>query len=242
MIVLTPDERRVTHEERERTQDERRLRARASRRVAWHWLETTVAGQPWRIATASDPDGMLLDACRRQDAGESGVIDPFWATTWRAADGLDQFLESRDLHGTRVLELGCGTGRAGLAAALRGSHVTLTDGVSDPLLLVKLTTLPVRERCEIRRLRFGEDRLAEPMFPIILGSDITYSRDLWPKLDVCLRHHLALGGEVFLSDPFRSISTEFAGWIAKRTWLCEEHRMELPDDATHPIRVMRLTR
>lgn len=220
----------------------RRLFARAAKRVAWHWLETEVAGKPWRIATASDPDGMLLDACRRQDAGEAGVIDPFWATTWRAADGLDQYLEQRDLNNLRVLELGCGTGRAGLAAALRGAEVTLTDGVSDPLLLVQLTTLPVSERCHVRRLRFAEDRIDEPPFPMILGSDITYSRDLWPKLDVCLRHHLASGGEVVLSDPYRSISTEFADWIKRRRWDYEEHKVILSDDVTRPIRVMRLTR
>lgn len=218
------------------------LLARTSSRIAWHWLETRVAGQPWRIATAADPDGMLLDACRRQDAGETGVIDPFWATTWRAADGLDQFLEARDLRGVRVLELGCGTGRAGLAAALRGAEVTLTDGVSDPLLLVRLTTMPVAERCRIRRLRFAEDRLSEPPFPIILGSDITYSRDLWPKLDVCLRHHIEPQGEVILSDPYRSISTEFASWIQRRKWRYQEHRVVMDDDPSRPIRVMQLTR
>jgi predicted nicotinamide N-methyase len=222
--------------------DDCKIAARASRRVKWHWLETMVAGQPFRIATASDPDGMLLDACRRQDAGEAGVIDPFWATTWRAADGLDRFLEARDLQGIRVLELGCGTGRAGVAAALRGSQVTLTDGVCDPLLLVRLTTLPIQSRCSIRRLRFAEDKLDTEPFPIILGSDITYSRDLWPKLDVCLRNHLARQGEVILSDPYRSICSEFAQWVVKRRWQYEEHRVVLEDDPTRPIRVMRLTR
>jgi predicted nicotinamide N-methyase len=216
--------------------------ARANMRVAWHWLDTHVAGKPWRIATASDPDAMLLDACLRQDAGESGVIDPFWATNWRAADGLDQFLEGCYLTGKRVLELGCGTGRAGLAAALRGATVTLTDGVSDPLLLVRLTTLPIADRCQIRRLRFAEDQLDEAPFPLILGSDITYSSDLWLKLDVCLRQHLAEGGEVVLSDPYRSSSTAFAKWMVERSWHCTEHRIVLSDDATRPIRVMRLTR
>ena len=185
---------------------------------------------------------MLLEACRRQDAGEVDVIDPFWATTWRAADGLDAYLSTRDLQDERVLELGCGTGRAGLAAAIRGAHVTLTDGVADPLLLVQLTTAAVAFRCKIRRLRFAVDKLAVKPFPILLGSDITYSRDLWPKLDVCLRQHLAVGGEVLLSDPYRSISTEFATWIVKRTWAYEEHRIALPDDPARPIRVMRLTR
>ena len=218
------------------------LSVRANRRYAWHWLETQVAGRPWRIATPSDPDRMLLDACKRQDAGEVGVIDPFWATTWRAADGLDQFLQSRELRDVRVLELGCGTGRAGLAAAIRGSQVTLTDGVSDPLLLVQLTTLPVQDRCHIRRLRFGEDRLRQPPFPIVLGSDITYLRDIWPKLDVCLRHHLAAGGEAILSDPYRSISNEFASWIVKRKWRYEEHCMTMQDEPNRPIRIMCLSR
>lgn len=222
--------------------DTLRLKARASRRYQWHWMDTQVAGMPWRIATPSDPDGMLLDACRRQDEGESGVIDPFWAVTWRAADGMDQFLSNRCLTGTRVLELGCGTGRAGLAAALRGANVTLTDGVCDPLLLVRLTTYGVRDRCHVRRLRFGDDRLIDERFPIIIGSDITYLRDLWPKLDVCLRQHLEIAGEVLLSDPFRSIATEFGQWIVKRKWHCEEHRVVLRDEPKRPIRIMRLTR
>ncbi len=88
---------------------------------AWHWETTRIAGADRTLAVATDPDGMLIDACERQDAGEQGVIDPFWATTWRAASGLDQFLANRDLCGVRVLELGCGTGHAGIAAGLKGA-------------------------------------------------------------------------------------------------------------------------
>ena len=219
----------------------RRLQGRASRRYDWHWAPVKVAGQPWRIATASDPEGMLVEACRRQDAGETGVIDPFWATVWRAAAGLDQFLERFPLDGMRVLELGCGTGRAGLAAALRGAQVTLTDGVSDPLLLVQLTVAPLGSRCRVRRLRFGVDRLSEPPFPLILGSDVTYLRQLWPELEQCLRQHLADGGEALLSDPRRVIADEFRGWIIGRGWRYEEHAVTLDDDPQHPIRVMRLS-
>ncbi len=221
--------------------ERRRLEARANQRYRWHWAPQSVAGQPWRVATASDPDGMLIDACRRQDAGEEGVIDPFWATVWRAAAGIDRFLERYSLDGVRVLEVGCGTGRAGLAAALRGANVTLTDGVSDPLLLVRLTTADILERCHVRRLRFGLDRLdRQQPYPLILGSDVTYLRELWPVLDECLRDHLAPGGEVLLSDPYRLIANEFRDWIKTRSWNYEENRVELEDDPQHPIRVMRL--
>lgn len=217
------------------------LGKRASRRFAWHWVTHEVAGRPWSVATAADPDGMLVEACRRQDAGEVGVIDPFWATVWRAAAGLDQFLDRYELRGMRVLEVGCGTGRAGLAAALRGARVILTDGVTDPLLLVQMSTAAVRRRCLVRRLRFGIDRLEkEAPFPLILGSDVTYLRELWPSLDVCLRDHLADTGEVLLSDPYRLIANEFREWIQRHGWCYEEFPVAVPDGRPEPIRVMRL--
>ena len=216
------------------------LARRASARFAWHWETVEIAGKVHELAVASDPNGMLIDACQRQDAGEADVVDPFWATTWRAASGMDRYLESLDLSGMRVLELGCGTGHAGLAAAHRGGNVVLTDGVSDPLLLVRMSTWSLRERCQVRRLRFAIDRLDEPKFPLILGSDVTYLRAIWPELERCLVDHLAEGGQVLLSDPYRIIATEFREWIQEHGWVYREHQVELDDDPDRPIRVMQL--
>ncbi|MFK8111968.1 MAG: methyltransferase [Rubripirellula sp.] len=222
------------------THDLSALEELASEKFAWHWEPTQIAGEDRRLAVASDPDGMLIDACQRQDAGETGVIDPFWATTWRAASGLDRYLDRLDLRDVRVLELGCGTGHAGLAAAHRGGLVALTDGVTDPLLLVRMSTYEVRQRCQVQQLRFGTDRLDQPRFPIILGSDVTYLREIWPKLDTCLRDHLAPGGLVLLSDPCRIIANEFRGWIQDRGWNYCEKMIPLEDDPKHPIRIMEL--
>lgn len=218
------------------------LARRASKRYRWHWEPIEIAGAVHSLAVATDPDGMLIEACERQDAGETGVIDPFWAATWRAAAGLDRFMQRMDLTDSRVLELGCGTGHAGLAAALLGGRVVLTDGVSDPLLLVRMSTWKIRHRCQVRRLRFGIDRLQESPFPLILGSDVTYLRDLWPELHRCLIEHLADGGRVLLSDPHRIIANEFRDWIRRHDWVYDEFQVEMPDDAEHPIRIMQLTR
>ncbi len=217
------------------------LATEASGRFQWHWEEVNIAGEIRKLAVASDPEGMLIDACERQDAGEKGVIDPFWATTWRAASGLDRYLNHLSLENLRVLELGCGTGHAGLAAACRGAQVVLTDGVIDPLLLVKMSTWELREHCEVRQLRFGIDHIEGGGFPLILGSDITYLRILWPELDRCLREHLSDGGQVLLSDPYRIIANEFRDWIQERGWSYCEHKVDLEDDPAHPIRVMQLT-
>lgn len=209
---------------------------------AWHWETTRIAGRDLPLAVASDPDGMLIDACERQDAGEQGVIDPFWAATWRAASGLDRYLEQVPIAGTRILEVGCGTGHAGIAAAVRGADVTLTDGVDDPLELVEMSVRKNDLNCQIQRLRFGKDQIAGDRFPLILGSDVTYLRTLWPELIQCLETHLADGGQVLLSDPYRIIANEFREWIKDHPWRYEEHQIDLEDDPEHPIRVMRLTR
>lgn len=214
----------------------------ANERIEWHWEPTVIAGHVRPLAVATDPDGMLIEACERQDAGEEGVIDPFWATTWRAASGLDRYLDRFDLVDKRVLELGCGTGHAGLAAVLRGAKVVLTDGVEDPLRLVRMSTWFVRQHCEVQVLRFGVDRLDQPSYPMILGSDVTYLRTLWPELDQCLKEHLADDGIVLLSDPFRIIANEFRDWIQERGWKYSETSVDLEDGNKHPIRVMQLER
>ncbi len=216
------------------------LATKASERFQWHWEEIPIAGEIRKLAVASDPEGMLIDACERQDAGEEGVIEPVWATTWRAPSGLDHFMSDLALTGMRVLELGCGTGHAGLAAAHRGSQVVLTDGVTDPLLLVKMSTWEQRDRCQVQHLTFGIACIEGPRFPLILGSDITYLRTLWPELNHCLREHLVEGGQVLLSDPYRIIANEFRDWIQENGWSYREHKINLNDDPAHPIRVMQL--
>ncbi|TWU18233.1 class I SAM-dependent methyltransferase [Allorhodopirellula heiligendammensis] len=218
----------------------------------WHWEDTLIAGRMRPLAAASDPDGMLLDACRRQDEGEQGVIDPFWATTWRAASGLDRYLDRVDINGQRVLEVGCGTGHAGIAAILRGAHVTMTDGVDDPLHLVRLSLSRLGLKADVRVLRLGEDQILASngkdggieQFPFILGSDVTYLRELWPALLITAEQHLADGGQLLLSDPKRVIGNEFREWLGKEgtTWDYREETVVLEDDPEHPIRIMCLSR
>ncbi|MEM1225354.1 MAG: SAM-dependent methyltransferase [Planctomycetota bacterium] len=213
----------------------------------WHWQETIIAGQQRMMAVASDPDGMLIRACERQDAGEEGVIDPFWATTWRAASGLDRFLDQLDIRDRDVLEVGCGTGHAGIAAILRGAIVTLTDGVDDPLVLVRRTLTRLGLDAEVRRLRLGHDEVVDAVgqpryFPIMLGSDVTYLRTLWPELLASADRHLTADGTLYLSDPQRIISNEFRDWIKNQPWEYREQTVAMDDDPEHPIRIMILNR
>jgi predicted nicotinamide N-methyase len=50
-----------------------------------------------------------------------------WEAGVALAEYLSRHMGERELRGRRVLELGAGPGIAGIAAAMRGAHVTLTD-------------------------------------------------------------------------------------------------------------------
>ena len=224
------------------------LAARANRRFAWHWQPLVVADRRIEIATPTDPNALLIRACQRQVASTTGedettLADPFWAQVWHSTAGLDEFLSTRDLQGLDVLELGCGTGVAGIAAALRGAKVTFTDGATDPLILLRLTLQRLASAgCRlapttVRRLIFAKDSLPNQRFPLIIASDVTYLRKCWGGLLQTLNSHLAVGGEVLLGDPYRSVSTEFIAWAAEHQWLVQEHPIELPGA---PIRVIRM--
>lgn len=221
------------------------LAARVSRKFQWHWQPVTLADQPIEIATPTDPNELLIQACQRQVAANNCMpdhllADPFWAQVWPSTRALDSMLDQRDIRGMPILELGCGTGAAGIAAALRGGRVTFTDGATEPLMLLRLTLhRQAILGCSVRRLIFAHDALPEKRFPLIIASDITYLRACWPGLHETLIRHLAGEGEVLLADPYRSVSTEFIHWATERGWCIQEHPIELPDG---PIRIIQLRR
>src|SRR4030095_2414799 len=52
---------------------------------------------------------------------------PFWAELWPSGTALATTVAGQDLGGRRVLELGCGLGLVGVAAALAGARVLSVD-------------------------------------------------------------------------------------------------------------------
>lgn len=197
--------------------------------------QTTIGGVEFRWHKVADPDRLLSEAVD-QHGMPSTDIDPFWAVAWRAAQGLDKFLERMDLSGVRVLELGAGAGHAGIAAAARGAQVTLSDAVELALLVARLNSWPVRSGVQIARLRWGDEQLACDPFPLILGSDLVYDPHHFPQLAECARQHLATEGRWLLSEPHRHTGDRFAQWIVDAGWKCDVHNIDMGDGRI-PIRV-----
>lgn len=216
--------------------DKAKLLARIERQVPVEETRTEIAGLnvPW--VRVVDPDRLLLKALEEGEQGDFHV-DPFWAAAWRAAVGMDVFLgqllaqngkESWDNE--PILEVGGGSGRAGISAAIRGAKVVLTDASTTALLVARYNAWPVRDRVYVRTLDWRARSIVLGKYRVIIGSDIVYDPNLFPILEPCLRRHLADDGVVYLSEPQRHTGERFKKWIQSAGWILREHFVDLKDD------------
>ena len=148
------------------------------------------------------------------------------------------------IKGARVLELGCGTGVAGLYAACMGaSRVLLTDG-GPPVVIENLhlnverhaPRFPPGTRATAGHFLFGGEALPgeadNEAFDLILGSDITYSvrydRDaLAVTLRALLQRH-AHARVVLAHEHRRSTMFDVATLLANepaRTWDADDYAL-----------------
>lgn len=216
---------------------ELRLLARLKRKFDLTSTTIELHGQPYSWLQVCDPDKLLEQALMDRNRSAADV-DPFWAAHWRASIGLERFLDSLPIRGERILEMGCGSGRAGIGAALRGAHVTLTDAVGSALLVARYNGRFAGSKLSFRRLEWSEGNLHQK-FPWILGSDIVYDPALHPILEPCLRRHLDANGVVLLSEPQRHTGDRFRRWILSAGWRLREHFINL-NDGHRPIRIFEL--
>ncbi len=210
--------------------NEARLLARIQQQVPIEHTSTTIAGKEYPWTRVVDPESLLLNALSKSREGTVG-LDPFWAASWRAARGLDEFLGTLPcLNGVRILELGGGSGRAGISAGLRGAEVLITDAVPTALMVCRFNARQVSEKVRVRILDWRDRNTQLQPFPIIIGSDIVYDFKLFPILEPCMRRHLAPGGVVYLSEPQRHTGDSFEKWIVAAGWKCTSSFVDLGDN------------
>ncbi len=206
-----------------------RLLFRIQQRIQIASTHTEIAGHNYPWIRVVNQDQLLQQALQ---VGEQGAValDPFWAATWRAAVGLDRYLASIDnLQELKILELGGGSGRAGIAAALRGANVSITDASSLALLVCRYNARYVADRVRVRKLDWADPSSISRRFPLILGSDIVYDPSLYSILEPCLRRMIDSNGTVLLSEPQRHTGDRFESWIRQAGWNCNPHLIDLHD-------------
>lgn len=206
----------------------RRLLARIQRHFQTITEQITLGPISIPFTRVANPDRVLDEIVADEDRREkvTGVrLEnpphlPYWAELWESARGLAAVLAGMDFSKSRrVLDLGCGMGLAGAAAAARGAHVTLVDLESPALLFARLNTLSYA--ASVRRVDWQIDDLAD-RFDLILGADILYDKSQWDFLNEFWKRHIAPAGFILLAEPRRQSGDHFIPWIRERNWILEE--------------------
>ncbi len=206
--------------------------ARIEDRYATRLETVDVAGRSLSIRSVRDTNALLDAIDPATFMGDERL--PYWAELWPSAIALARWVTAfPGLEGARALELGCGLGLAGIAAAVAGARVTMTDYEEDALLFARANALlNLGDREPGQGMEFAIMDWRSPSagsgYDIVLGSDIVYER----------RHHgwvldalpvlLSPSGVALLTDPGRETGRAFAETARARGWLRDalEERVE----------------
>lgn len=142
------------------------------------------------------------------EVGRRSVFAHLWPAGQTLAELVAGPLAST-IAGRDVIELGCGLGAPGLAAARVGARVVLTDVEAGALELAEANARANQLDVVTRSLRWGEvDAELRGRFDVVLGADVTYDPMERAPLLGTIEQLLAPGGVAWLADPSRTSRRE----------------------------------
>lgn len=181
-----------------------------------------VAGQTIDLLAPVDPDALLDDPIVEQRYKADNYL-PYWPIIWPSGLMLAERILTapadasppvpRPPNFSRAIDLGCGLGTTGIAAAKRGWHVTFTD--YDPEAVefaahnARRNGIPQEQ---IRAVHMDWRAPIQETFPWVLASDVLYERRLHALLLSAigaLLSHDDPAAQAWVSDPQRSSAEDF---------------------------------
>jgi predicted nicotinamide N-methyase len=141
-----------------------------------------------------------------EELGAMNVDPPYWAFAWAGGQALARHvLDHHELvSGRTVLDLGAGSGLAGIAAAKAGARTVLAADI-DAVALVAARLNAEANACDLETT--SDDLLAAPggLAPeVVLVGDLFYERELAERVLTFAAAAATRGALVLVGDPQRS--------------------------------------
>lgn len=146
----------------------------------------------------ADPDGAA------HAAGISSASWPLFGMVWPSARMLANAMQTQDLAGKRILEIGCGLALASLVIHRRLGDITASD--CHPLtgaFLAENLRLNALPHLKYQTGHWGRENPALGRFDLIIASDVLYERDQPDTLSRFIDRHSADAVDVIVLDPDR---------------------------------------
>jgi predicted nicotinamide N-methyase len=170
---------------------------------------------------------------------------PFWVKLWEAAMVLADLMLTTPpaKEGQTLLELGAGLGAPGLAAALAGYRVTLTDYEPHILDFQRVSAAATGLKgVECRMLDWLKPSTL-PRFDTLIGAEILFREEFFAPLLNIFRALLADQGVIYLAhDARRKSLPKFLRLAEKEYEIATNARKMRSNDKELTIIVNRLTR
>lgn len=159
----------------------------------------------WTVARLEDHvdrAALLRDA----DAPEP----PYWAHLWPGSRALARLASEVECAGRCVVEIGCGLGLAGIAAAKRGARVLLIDSVREAVWFARANI--ALNGCNAAVLQTDLRHAGiRGKFDYCLAADVTYDSTLQVALAEFLAAHLAPHGRAWCAESVRTFDSGLRG-------------------------------
>lgn len=168
---------------------------------------------------------------------------PYWAEIWPAAVTLSrQIVETGELAGKLVLELGAGVGMASIAAAKSGARVLCTDYSIEAQKFMAYNAMKNRvplDTCRLDwRLVKGDEK-----FDAVIAADVLYERVNLLPIVTAIDALLAPGGAAYIADPRRRLADQFLELVQENGFRIAETRMfDAEGDQTVAVTIYKLQR
>jgi predicted nicotinamide N-methyase len=153
----------------------------------------------------SDPNGVA------QKLGVPEAIWPLFGVIWESSQVLARLMETFDIEGKRILEVGCGVGLTSLMLNSRVADITATDHHPEAESYLQLN-VDLNEGRAIPFVRSGWEQKNTSLgeYDLIVGSDVLYQPDHAILLSGFVNRHAREKCEVIIVDPGRGNAAKFS--------------------------------